>query len=256
MPVSYPVIKSPLRYPGGKTKAVPAVMSLVPVGVKELCSPFFGGGSVELACTARGIQVHGFDAFAPLVNFWQTLLSDLDHLVPAVRGLYPLGRESFYALQRQYDNVRGCVEQAAVFFVLNRCSFSGSTFSGGMSPGHPRFTESAIQRLEKLDVTGLTVELASFEDSIARYPDTFLYLDPPYVNRNFLYGKRGDLHRGFSHERLANILNERSGWLLSYNDCDMVRDLYARHTFHDAAWLYGMNNNRYRSSEVLIRSAE
>lgn len=74
------------------------------------------------------------------------------------------------------------LNRAAVFFVLNRSSFSGITLSGGMSPGHPRFTESAIQRLREFRAPNLTVDSADFKDTLSRFPNDFLYLDPPYAN--------------------------------------------------------------------------
>ncbi len=140
-PKHYP--HSPLRYPGGKNRAVKAIYSCIPAKETKLCSPFLGGGSIELACTTR-MQVYGYDVFSPLVDFWQVLLDDQELLVNRVERYYPLSRTKFYSLQKRYTKLKDQVERAAAFFVLNRSSFSGTTLSGGMSPGHPRFTESAI----------------------------------------------------------------------------------------------------------------
>ncbi len=68
--------KTPLRYPGGKSRAVKHILPLIPEDCEELCSPFLGGGSVELAVAARGTPVHAYDVFEPLVWFWNALLSD------------------------------------------------------------------------------------------------------------------------------------------------------------------------------------
>ncbi|WMT84135.1 DNA adenine methylase [Wolbachia endosymbiont of Listronotus oregonensis] len=70
-------IKSPLRYPGGKSRAVSQIVNeYIPRGLPTLCSPFIGGGSIELALASRGTKVYGYDAFEPLVRFWQVLLKD------------------------------------------------------------------------------------------------------------------------------------------------------------------------------------
>ena len=74
------IIKSPLRYPGGKSRAVTQILNLITRGIDVLCSPFLGGGSIELACASRGIAVKAYDAFEPLVNFWQYLLEDAPKL--------------------------------------------------------------------------------------------------------------------------------------------------------------------------------
>ena len=72
-PKALPFTKSPLRYPGGKSRAVKQVLALLPRGLDLLCSPFLGGASIELACAGRGIAVRGYDSFQPLVAFWQCL---------------------------------------------------------------------------------------------------------------------------------------------------------------------------------------
>ena len=64
-------VKSPLRYPGGKSRAVKTIREYIPTETKKLCAPFLGGASVELACAADGIKVYGADAFEPVVNFWK-----------------------------------------------------------------------------------------------------------------------------------------------------------------------------------------
>ncbi len=248
-----PTIKSPLRYPGGKSIAAREIYDLLPIGIDRLCSPFVGGGSLELICAQRGINVKAYDVFEPLVNFWRVLLGDASGLARMARKYHPLSRTQFYALQRRYASLKDQRHSAAAFYALNRSSFSGTTLSGGMSPGHPRFTEHGLEWLGKLKIDRLSVECADFKDSIPKHKGDFLYLDPPYANGGKLYGDRGDCHAHFDHVGLAKILRKRDGWLLSYNDCDTVRDLYDGFTFADIEWAYGMNNSK-ESNEVLILS--
>ena len=246
---------SPLRYPGGKSRAVSQILDLLPDDLEVLCSPFVGGASVELACAQRDISVRGYDAFEPLVNFWSELRRNSKALAQTVMEYFPLERNRFYELQKQFPRLRSPHKRAAVFYVLNRSSYSGTTLSGGMSPGHPRFTETSIERLSKFSAINLSVELADYQESIRMNPSTFLYLDPPYANGGRLYGERGDMHEGFDHATLAGMLRSRGDWLLSYNDCELVRDLYVGHEFRQVEWSYGMNNSR-QSNEVLILSRD
>ncbi len=246
--------KSPLRYPGGKSRAVKQILNLLPINIEHLCSPFIGGGSVELALSANGVKVSAYDAFVPLVDFWQALIADATALEKSVREYYPMQKPAYYQLQKQHINIEDKTESAAVFFALNRCSFSGTTLSGGMSPGHPRFTESAIVRLREFNLRDFNVEHADFKQSIIQHSDDFLYLDPPYcIASNNLYGRKGDHHKNFDHQGLAELLHHHNNWLLSYNDCETVRDLYAEYTFLPASWRYGMNATK-QSNEVFILS--
>ena len=70
-------LKTPLRYPGGKSRAVSKLFQFIPdlKGVKEYREPFLGGGSVALEVTKRypKIEMWVNDLYEPLTNFWQQL---------------------------------------------------------------------------------------------------------------------------------------------------------------------------------------
>lgn len=250
-----PPLKSPLRYPGGKSRGVKEIIKYFPPDVDRVCSPFLGGGSIELELVSRGVEVFGYDIFEPLTDFWQVLLKNPDKLAKRVQEYYPLSRSKFYDFQKTFSSIKSKEDRAAIFFVLNRASFSGATLSGGMSPNHPRFTPTAIAQLSRFKVDYFHVENMDFKQSLAKHADDFLYLDPPYFIASKLYGTNGDAHKDFDHEGLADILTKRTGWILSYNDCPQVRKLYNGHTMTKLEWAYGMNTDK-KSNELLILSKD
>ena len=246
---------SVLRYPGGKTRAAPHILPYFPPGLSDLCSPFLGGASLELTLAASGVRVYGSDAFPPLIDFWSHALRDPVELAGEARMWRPLTRTGFYALQAALMDMPTGIARGAAFYALNRASFSGTVLSGGMSPGHPRFDEGALERLAALSCPLLSAELLDYRDALARHPGRFLYLDPPYDNGGRLYGDRGGLHAGFDHEALAEALRERRGWILSYSDSPEIRRLYSGRGFRVKypKWGYGMSGNRRASApEILI----
>ncbi len=250
-------VRSPLRYPGGKSRAVKIIARYIPKGTKQLCSPFFGGGSFEIFCAQNGVRVYGYDNFQPLVDFWQLLLNNPEKLADGVEKYHPIKKEKFYELQNVQLESKNKLECAILFFVLNRASFSGSTLSGGMASGgqdgNPRFTRSSIERLRHFRVDNLSVEFADFKKSIPRHKNMLLYLDPPYLIESKLYGRKGNLHKNFDHEGLAKILKKRNNWILSYNNSKEIHELYDDFTILYPDWKYGMSNNK-TSREVLILS--
>ena len=247
--IIYP--KSPLRYPGGKARAVSQILALIPKETQILISPFFGGGSIEIAAAFRGIKVFGFDIFDPLVNFWKFLLRDSIELANRVKTHYPLSKDKFYDLQKH--DFSNSLESAAVFYVLNRSSFSGATLSGGMSPGHPRFTLSSIAYLQNFKCENLFVEKQDFKKTFQKYQKELMYLDPPYLIKSTLYGKKGDAHKEFDHNGLFELLKKRDKWILSYNDCPEIRSLYFGYRYFSPNWKYGMSNDK-NSRELIIIS--
>lgn len=250
-------IKSVLRYPGGKSRAVKILFSFIPENTIEICSPFFGGGSFEIFCAQKEIKISGYDNFKPLVDFWKWLLKDPCKLADAVEKYHPLKKDDFYKLQKEHVQITDPFDRAVLFYVLNRTSFSGSTLSGGMATGgvdgNPRFTKSSIERLRNFRIDNLTVDHLSFEDSIPKHDDMLLYLDPPYMIESKLYGTRGDLHKDFDHIKLSSILKNREKWILSYNDSEQIRELYQGYQFVTPEWTYGMSKDK-KSREILILS--
>lgn len=244
---------SPLRYPGGKARAVSQLLAYFPIRPGTLVSPFFGGGSLELTLARRGWRVMGYDLFQPLVDFWQQALTNPEQLADEVAKHHPLSVEAFKHLQVEGSQLPTQLERASAFYVLNRSSFSGSTCSGGMSPGHERFNQAAIERLRNFRAPNLWIECADFTESIPAHPNAFLYLDPPYVTARGLYGSRGSLHNRFDHRGLRDVLSHRGQWVLSYGDCQEVRALYRGRRILPVQWSYGMNATK-RSNEVVILS--
>ena len=242
--------KSPLRYPGGKTFAVDKIREYIPSGTKDLVSPFLGGGSVELACAADGMKVYSSDAFEPLINFWKYAKTSPVLLSERVRVYHPLTKNKFYSLQKGFLDIEDPLERAAVFFVLNRSSFSGTTLSGGMSPDHPRFTENSIDRLRDFRISNFNVRCCDYTDILKKHTDKLAYLDPPYANGEKLYGNRGDMHK-FDHEQLQSILSQRDSWILSYNDDPRIRSMYNSFRIETPEWAYSMSNGT-KSREILI----
>lgn len=266
------VNKSPLRYPGGKTRACKIIENTLCVcglkleNYKTLVSPFFGGGSFEFYISNKhGLSIKANDKFRPLINFWQHAKSEKSELVAKLRNLHPTTKEQFMKYRQGIiesfeDNL---LASAAHFFVINRCSFSGATFSGGFSQesSKKRFTKSSIDRVAALDLEMCEFDNKDFTDFIAgikTLPDyldgnAIMFCDPPYFleKGNKLYGKKGDLHENFNHVALASALKECNPWILCYNDCPKIRELYADFNIVELKWSYGMNKTK-KSSEILI----
>lgn len=253
-------VRSPLRFPGGKSLAVKIIAPMVPPEYKVIVSPFMGGGSLELHWAQNGRRVTAYDGFLPLVRFWQEVLSDPTALANFVECCFPLSKTDFYSFQKGMAN-DDFFTTAARFFILNRASFSGTTMSGGCtktpSEGkNARFTQSSIDRLREFaNFQGkLTVNYSLWTDTLANHTTEAMYLDPPYMIGPKIYGARGDMHKDFDHKGLAAALRARTTpWLLSYNDCPEVRALYEGFKIETAEWSNSMGKKK-RQQELLIRN--
>jgi DNA adenine methylase len=278
---------SPLRYPGGKTRACKILNTILEennINLNEysyLASPFFGGGSFEFFIGNKfpHLTILANDKFTPLFNFWEKVADQNERSTICQELEKELGKvtkESFVEKRETLtnSNMEYTLERARDYFIINRCSFSGATLSGGFSKESSikRFTQSSIDRvkslnLEKLKFTNINfVEFMYTIGTIEENKKYFVFLDPPYFleKGSKLYGNSGDLHEDFNHEALWLLLISYTSlnipWMLTYNDCPYIRKLYSlESTNHEKIkikevdWKYGMNKSK-NSSEIVITS--
>jgi DNA adenine methylase len=255
------MIKSVLRYPGGKSKVAHKLISLLPPNIKEFREPMVGGGSVSLVLkqTFPHVKVWINDLSYDLVCFWKTLRDNPDELIKElkrIKSVFKDGRRLFEEFSSQEGGNE--FERAVRFFVLNRISFSGTTYSGGFSQQafEKRFTDTAIERLKKASeiiqdfrITHGDYERLLFEEG----EGVFIFLAPPYYStaNSRLYGKRGDLHTSFDHQRFTKNMQKCPHlWLITYDDCKEVRTLFSFANIYSWELQYGMTAKKGR--EILI----
>lgn len=227
---------SPLRYPGGKSRVASRIAKLLP-NFSEFREPFVGGGSVflELAKLRPDATYWLNDLYPDVANFWEVAHKNLEALVSHVkifRSAETDGRK-LYSFIRSLES-GDPAQRAARFFILNRITFSGTSDSGGYSQQafENRLTNTAIDRLENLSfISNLKVKVTNTDYALpAQTPGAgvVLFMDPPYVTKaQKLYGKGGNLHRTFDHERFAQtILDVNHHWLITYNDGASIKQLF------------------------------
>jgi DNA adenine methylase len=233
---------SPLRYAGGKSWAVGYVIERIPDNIKRLVSPFFGGGSIEIAVAKElGVEVIGFDIFDILVNYWKIqierpydLYQELVKLKPT-RETYKWVKEE---LKAHWEGKKQLppLKLAAYYYFNHNLSY-GPGFLGWMSSVYADegVYQRLLERIKNFKVKNIKIECASFEEVIPEFKDDFLYCDPPYYLGedsslfSGLYPQRNFPihHNHFNHELLRELLmNHRGGFILSYNDSPTIRKWY------------------------------
>ena len=247
------MIKSPLRYPGGKSRSVDLISTIMPE-FDEFREPFLGGGSIFIYAKQRFPNKKFWvnDLYFELYKFWEMTQKDVDALVEKVyewRNQFPIGKELHKFLNENLANFND-LERGAAFFIYNRITFSGTSLSGGFSEGAftGRFTESSIQRLNQFAkvINGSTITNLDYEELVKKEGENvFIFLDPPYYSatKSALYGKNGNMHKSFNHVKFAeNMKNCKHKWLITYDDSEYVRDLFSFANIMPWELMYGMRN--------------
>lgn len=259
-------VYSPLRYAGGKTRAIKHILPLIPNDIKLVVSPFIGGGSIEIAIANElKIPVIAYDIFDLLVNYWQVQLSNPKELANNLLKLKPNKEEynrikdilkSHWNKQDGYDGKLSSID-AATFYYYNMQLSYGPGFLGWMSSIYEdeKKYQSTIKKVSEFSAPLLKVKHSSFENVLKNHKNDFLYLDPPYYldgdSKMFkgIYPMRNFPihHNGFKHEKLAELLKEHNGgFILSYNDCSWVREKYKDFKILEVSWQYSMGQGETR----------
>lgn len=256
------VVETPIRYAGGKSLAVGYVVELIPDNIKRLISPFFGGGSIEIACNKYlGLEVVGFDIFDILVNYWsiqtqnpKKLFQKLFLLQPN-RATYKKVKEKLKAHWK--NQIKLSPLDLATYYYFNHNLSYGPGFLGWPSKIYlnKKRYKSILEKVKNFSVKNLEVKCASFEKAFEEYPNDFFYCDPPYYLGENTKMFRGIYpmrnfpihHNGFPHEKLKNLLKQhKGGFVLSYNNCETIRDWYKEYEQQFPKWQYTMGQGETR----------
>ena len=251
-------LKTPLRYPGGKSRAVTKMGQYLPDlrEYKEFREPFLGGGSVAIYLSKMypSLNIWVNDLYEPLVNFWLSIQNNGEQLYTDLRDLkkkHP-NRDSARGLFIESkevinDEEKTNQERAVAFYIVNKCSFSGLTESSSFSAqaSESNFSMRGIEKLIGYQeiISDWKITNTTYEDLLTNWQDAFIYLDPPYDIKDNLYGKKGAMHKRFDHDKFAEDCDRHSAdMMVSYNSSQLVKDRFKDWTAAEFDLTYTMRS--------------
>ena len=253
-------LKTPLRYPGGKSRAVTKMAQYFPDMREyvEYREPFLGGGSVAIYMSKMypHLKITVNDLYEPLINFWMNLQMFGDDLTKELKNLKiaHCNQDSARCLFAEMkdvinDKTKTDLERAVAFYIVNKCSFSGLTESSSFSAqaSDSNFSMRGIEKLpgyseiiSNWHINGYSYEYC-FRTDI--HDGLFIYLDPPYDIKDNLYGKKGSMHKKFDHDKFAEDCSKSSvHQLVSYNSDQLVKDRFKDWTAAEFDLTYTMRS--------------
>lgn len=218
------VKRPPLRYHGGKFKLAPWIIPQIPAH-RHYVEVFGGAAGVLLRKQRSQVEVYN-DLDTQVVNFFRVLRNaeDAAALIRQV-DFTPFSRDEFEA---SYLGSNDPVEAARQF--VTRCFLGHGTCS--MDPTDSNGFRSCDVRAGKSyarewsgvpaaiavaanRMTGVTIENLDFRKLIPKFdsPNTFFYVDPPYLMETRSAGGKGYVHEMSTecHRQLAWILKQVKG---------------------------------------------
>lgn len=267
------------RYPGGKSKLKKEILHYIQSGmtkrdITEYREPFFGGGSIGIEVLklniAKKFWINDFDK--GISDIWSSVISEPDRLCGLISEYVPKVDDFFTfkdkLLKAQDDRDR--VLNGFMKLAIHQISYSGlGVKSGGPLGGlkqesqynincrwSPKKLVKDIREVNRLfsnvEVHDNQCDNSDFEASFSG-ENSMIYLDPPY------YVKGGELYQhSFSivdHIRLMNSLQKmgnRHAWVLSYDDCDEIIDMYSWAEIVRVNCNYTINTSRNKDELIIL----
>ena len=267
-------IKTPVSRVGNKTAILHILYALFPLKYGRFIDVFGGSGSVLLGKP----EIHSFEVYNDydrnLANLFHCMKERTMATIRELGFCHLNSREDFISIRKFFENEQFDdkylpeelrltellfpppeahelkeirtritedydVRRAAMFLKLLRYSYSSSGKSYASQPFDIRKLFGLITELQDR-MANVIVENQDFETLIKHYdrPDAFFYADPPYFSTEDMY----DVGFGWDdHVRLRDTLKSIKGkFLLSYNDCPEIRELYEGFSLFDFSRTHSM----------------
>jgi len=251
-------LPSPLRYPGGKSRAARQLLAYAPEH-RAYREPFAGGAALFFRKPKAGENWLN-DLHPGLYAFYRTLRDNFEAFARLCQKQRGDRRKLFdYWVSRkdlmQATGAEALLERAVQFYYINRTVWGGRVVydpnrESRLYFSNPQGWENLEKKLrllaqvsEKLQRVRITC--TSFEECLADADEeTFIYCDPPYMRDTNCHPTDKLYDKSFgeeSHRRLAQLLREtRAKVMLSYDDCPEARALYDAPGWHteELRWRY------------------
>lgn len=275
---------NPVRYPGGKGKKYIVDQIINAIGVDTIqnhnwIEPFCGGCGLGLELVNRKlIKTATFsDSDMRIMAMWKQIAYNTENLITRINAT-PITMETFQLAKKVANDTKQSVDDIGfATLILNRCCRSGY-IDGGVIGGNAqsgkykvdsRFNKKTVIKniatIGKMANNGL-LHFTEPHDALfvikniitdvkmnkLSADNIFLYLDPPYigVGRRCYKQKTDD-------KLLCQLLNEANDvdirWLLSYDDCLEIRNMYKNMNMTYLNMTYSNNTKtRGKTAELLI----
>ncbi len=237
-----------LKWAGGKTQLLDALMARMPAAFRAYHEPFLGGGALFFALHRAGKLTRAFlsDSNAELIDAYIAIRDHAEEVIALLAG-YPHDRDFYYALRAQDPWRLSLPERAARMIYLNKTGYNGLyrvnrrgqfnvPFGRYKSPRYldPDNLRAVARALQTADIRHQPFERAL---EAARTGD-FVYFDPPYAPLSSTAHFTAYQAGGFGPEdqaRLRDVCLALSDAgvrvMVSNSDVDIIRVLYARPPF-------------------------
>lgn len=267
---------SPLRYPGGKGSLaafLTDVIDLNDLRGQQYYEPYAGGAGAALNLLRDGVvsEVHINDADRRIFAFWKSVLHESERFVDKIFSTALDINE--WRIQQAiclHPDAHSDFDVGFSAFYMNRCNRSGVLTGAGPIGGYEqsgkwnlgvRFNREALSERvlslgkQRQNIKTYNLDAIDFlKKNLPKGParsKAFVYLDPPYVNNGQRLYLNAYSHK--DHSKVSQYIEKQNclHWILSYDDTDLVRNLYAKYNIFHLPIRYSLQQKK-SAKELVI----
>lgn len=252
-------LKAPFGWVGGKSQLAKSIVETMPPH-KRYIEVFGGGLSVLYAKPTRKDMGKDYvevinDINGDLINLHTTIKTH-----PRTFSLYLnnmlYSREIFEKIKMRTYKPRNKIEKAVMYYCLLSFSFGSKGDNFAMCKSRPPKNIYKDYSVWSERLKGVCIENMDFRRLIKEYDsaDSLFYLDPPYVGTENYYKMRKGFGIKEHRELMMRLKNLQGKFILSYNDCELVRELYKDFRILESKEVrYSLNiKTRKKTREVIV----
>lgn len=272
-------MKSPLRYPGAKSKLYEYIKRLLEIEGLVGCTfyePFAGSAILSFLLLenkiVKKVVINEKDPL--LYYFWKAVFEHTEELIEKINKTeidMKVWKECAKYRSLEYLEGKSCVEIGFAGLFLNRTNFSGILKANPLGGLEQKSQYKIDCRFNKTSIIKSIYDIAKYRNMVSisnldaidfmkkvlkykRNTKTFVYIDPPY------YKEGPGLYRYYfkeiQHKSLAKYIKSKTfPWLLSYDDVTQIRELYNRRTCVKLFLDYSVKTSK-KGQEILISNLE
>lgn len=235
---------SALKWVGGKKQLLKHFDTLFPKKINNFYEPFGGSLTVTLYVieNIECKKIYVSDINSKLINFYKQIIKDVDTVISKIKILID---EEYYKNRELFNSTTDKIEQAALFFLLNKKCFNGiyrvnksGNFNvpiGKNSINWENNLSNLINFSEKIKTKKIHIENLNYIDFFKKYKnkmntEDLVYVDPPYYDTFVSYDGYG-----FSEEdqkRLCDFCSECPCTVVASNsNTELIKKIYTDNNF-------------------------
>ena len=231
-------MRSPFRYPGGKTWFVPYVRRWLKKfgGNVELIEPFAGGGIVSLTAAFENLarKIIMVEKDEDVAAVWLTILGqDAKWLAGQITDIKLSSENARTLLNHNPTSIR---QKALATIIRNRLNHGGILADGAgliktgengrglMSRWYPETLKKRIMDIAEIKnkIEFVRGDGVDFIEKNLNRKNTVFFIDPPYTKT----GKRLYKHHNINHRHLFDLAkNIKGDFLITYDDSQEIETL-------------------------------